>query len=332
MSTEAVVNTADDSDSLSPAEEAFFASKGEKAEGLTEQKAEPEKPEKVEAKDAPKEEKKEAKAEGDDPEAEETVELENKGRFVRHGAFHKERMQRKALEQQLAERNAKLAEREQAFARVDERLKLLNEALSPKEQQDDKAPDPEHDPIGFMRWQAKRIEQLEGKTVEVAKTAQQQQEEVNIRNAYVADARAFVGKTPDFTEAYQFLLQGRDLELQAYGITDAQERAKIIQDEERNLVARALKDNASPSERVYNLAKARGYAKKAEAKPEPDKKAEEQIDTIARGQAASKTLSSAGGSPTEVLTAEALANMSEEEFQAWMAKTPRSQQRAIFGG
>jgi len=139
-----------------------------------------------------------------------------------------------------------------------------------------------------------------------------------------------VGKQADFGEAYQFLLQGRDAELQAYGVADPAERVRLISEEERGLVQRAIKDGVSPSERVYNLAKARGYAKK-EPKPEPEKTTE-QIDTIARGQAAAKTLSSAGGSPAEVLNAEALANMSEEEFEAWMAKTPRAQQRAIMGG
>lgn len=326
-----VAETTGDSDSLSPAEEAFFSSRGEKAEGIAESKSEPVEPAKEGAKQAAESPKVEAKAEGDDPDAEETVELENKGRFVRHGAFHKERMQRKALEQQLAEKARVLAEKEQAFARVDERLKLLSEAMTPRQEQE-QIPDPEHDPIGYMRWQAKEIEQLKGKTVEVAKTNQLQNEESQIRDAYVADARSFASRQTDFSEAYQYLLQGRDAELQAYGITDPQERAKLIADEERGLVQRALKERASPSERVYNLAKARGYAKKADPAPEPEKKAAEQIDTIARGQAASKTLSSAGGSPTEVLTADALANMSEDEFQSWMSKTPRSQQRAIFGG
>ncbi len=57
-----------------------------------------------------------------DPEAEEGSVDENKGKFVRHGAFHQERERRKAVEKELAE----FRER---YARGDERLRLLTEAM-----------------------------------------------------------------------------------------------------------------------------------------------------------------------------------------------------------
>src|SRR5690606_41844715 len=100
MTTETVVETADDGESLSPAEQAFFESRGEKADGLTEQKTEPDKVAQEGAdKAAAAPDKKDAKAEGDEPDGEETVEVENKGRFVRHGAFQQARTRRRALEQ-----------------------------------------------------------------------------------------------------------------------------------------------------------------------------------------------------------------------------------------
>ena len=58
-----------------------------------------------------------------DPDAEDADDPEkNRGRFVRHGAFHKEREARKAAQRDLAA----LQER---FARGDERLRILSEAM-----------------------------------------------------------------------------------------------------------------------------------------------------------------------------------------------------------
>lgn len=315
-----------DSDGLSAEEAAFFESRGEKAEGLVE------KPEvKEEVKEGTKDVKAEAKADDvkmEPDEAEETVELENKGRFVRHGAFHKERSLRKQEQEARRALETRLSEKEQAFARVDERLKLLNEALAKPEPKPDAPPDPEQDIFGYVKWQAKQIEELKGKTTEASKINEDARAHMVMATTYRRDASSFAEKQADFGDAYQFLMKGRDAELQAYGISDPQERARVILDEERNLVQRAIHDQASPAERVYALAKARGYVKAEEKKPD----AAEKIETIARGQSASKTLSNAGGSPSETLTAEALANMSEEEFAAFLAKTPKSQARALMGG
>lgn len=325
---------------LSPAEEAFFESKGEKAEGLG--APEQDKPVKDEDKPEVKADKSDEKPDDD---GEETVEVDNRGRFVRHGAFHKERMQRKALEQQLAERNRVLAEREQAFARVDERLKLLSEAMQPRQEQVEQKPDPETDPIGAIRYLEKRLAQAEGKATEAVKMTEAERADQSLAQTYRSDAMRFSQSQKDFGAAYSFLLQGRDAELQAYGMTDPAERMRTIHEEEKGLVARAMKDGASPAERLYALAKARGYAlKEPEPKPsEVNDKAREvmadkldsvsdKIDTIARGQAAAKSLSNAGGSPSDSLSAESLANMSEEEFAAVMAKMSKSEQRALMGG
>lgn len=329
----AEAETASEGD-LSPAEQAFFESRGEKSEGLvetSEQKTPEKQPAKEEA--APEVKADDVKTEVD--ETEETVELDNKGRFVRHGAFHKERSMRKQEQEARKALEVKLSEREQAFARADERLKLLSEAMSPRQEQQQEAapPDPETDPIGAIRWLRDQVAAAQQRTTEVAKVTEADRADQHMAQSYRADAMRFAQNQKDFGDAYGFLLNGRDAELQAFGIGDAAERMRIIHDEEKGLVARALKDRASPAERVYALAKARGYAVKEE-KPADEKKPAvvEQIENIARGQSAAKSLSAAGGSPSEVLTAEALANMSEDEFAAYLEKTPRSKQRAMMGG
>lgn len=320
--------TAAESDSLSAEETAFFESKGEKAEGLApEVKSEPEaKPAEQQAEAKPGDE---VKTEVD--ETEETVELENKGRFVRHGAFHKERVMRKQEQEARRAAEARLAQRDAEFARADERLRMLAEAVLPQHQQQQQEantpPDPDQDPFGYMKWQGDQIEQLKGFLGENQRVTEQERQEQQLVQVCHSDVTRFVQQQPDFNEARRFLAEGRDRELQAFGISDPKERLAMMIGEERAIAARALNDRASPAQRLYELAKARGYAPKSEKSA-----VVEQIETIQRGQGAAKTLSAAGGSPSEVLTAEALANMSEEEFAAVVAKMPRSQQRAMMGG
>lgn len=331
--TDVATPAAAESDSLSAEETAYFESRGEKAEAPAET------PEKQEPEKQPVEAVKpddDVKMEPD--ETEETVEVENKGRFVRHGAFHKERVMRKQEQEARKALEVQLSQRNEAFARADERLKLLSEAMMPRAEdaKPEDPPDPEQDIFGYVKWQAKQIAQLNGKLGESAKVSEAERSEQQLRQSYQSDALRFAQEQKDFGDAYSFLIKGRDAELQAYGVSDPAERAQMIVEEERGLVARAVKDNASPAQRVYALAKARGYAPKAAEEPKDKAAAKspvvEQLENIQRGQSAAKTLSSAGGSPSDALTAEALANMSEEDFAIYLAKTPKSQQRALMGG
>lgn len=277
-----------------------------------------------------------------DDDEEESLEVENKGRFVRHGAFHAERQRRKALEKQLSEFQEK-------YARGDERLRLLTEALSQPKPQDQpqqppEPPDPEKDIFAFLKWQSEQINALNNRISDTGKVVQESTAETQLKTAYVNDVRAFVGTNQDFGDAYQFLLQGRDAELQAMGITDQNERAKLIQDEEKWLVQRALQAQASPAARIYELAKARGY-KKAEAPPAngqqppvngaapPANSAAEKIATIAKAKPATQSLSNVGGSPgVDALTMEALASMSEEEYTAIRSKLSPAKFAQIMAG
>lgn len=60
-------------------------------------------------------------------------------------------------------------------------------------------------------------------------TAKQQQRdaEQTFRSTYVAHAQAFAKETPDFKDAYTHLVQARNSELEAMGIADPQERARM---------------------------------------------------------------------------------------------------------
>jgi hypothetical protein len=75
---------------------------------------------------------------------------------------------------------------------------------------------------------------------------------------------------------------------------------------------------------IYNLARQRGYRGGGSG--------QDRLDTIARGQAAGKSLASAGGSGGDSeMSAEALLRMPMDQFEAWCAKNPAKAKR-IMGG
>jgi hypothetical protein len=295
----------------------------------------------------------------------------NPGRFIRFGAFDKERKQRQELERALAaEREARTKEQVER-AKVAERLELLNAALQPQpgartEEKPAEPPDPEKDIFGYVKWQDQRLADLTKRLEDNAKQGQEQHKQTaaqlaegNLRSAYAGDAQRFMASTPDFGAAYQHLLQSRDTELAMVGHTDPEQRRAMIVAEEREIAERFLRMGKSPAEAIYTLAKARGYAPAAApaptavaatpptaangngaapAAPAPAQTAAaapsvtDEIARIKAGQDASKSLSQAGGTAGGTLSMEALASMPQSEFDAWMAKASKSQIRAVMGG
>ncbi len=257
------------------------------------------------------------------------------GRFVPHAALHKERERRKATEVELTTTREK-------YARVDERLALLNDIIGQSEgktpngqqpaPQDEVAPDPETDIFAYVKWQAKQIEKLHGQLTGTTESISKQRAEETFRSSYVNDAQTFMKATPDFQDAYQHLVKGRDAELAAMGMSDPAKRADIVAKEERALAAQALQEKRSPSQVLYNLARARGYTAKP-TQQQPDANAQ-RVQQIARGQReAGASLSNAGGSSGDGnLTAESLSNMSDADFSATMNRLSASQRRTLLGG
>jgi hypothetical protein len=166
-----------------------------------------------------------------------------------------------------------LAQEREMRVRTDERLKLLAEALSPQQQADerqavreDPRPDPERDVFGYMAWQERRSQRLEQALAETQQAFVQHHNQINgeraaqqFISAYRQDAVNFARQTPDFREAYQYILADRDRELQEMGYTDPNQRLQIITAEERDLVTRNLQNRRSPAAAIYALAKGRGF-------------------------------------------------------------------------
>lgn len=375
--------TAPDEFGLSAAELDYLSSRGEKTDGLVPDAApaggvvadppkvaDPAKaavePAKVAGAPAadPAADKKDPAIAGADADDEERVEVPNRGQFVRHGAFHKERETRKKLQLDLAERDKRIADLTERFARGDERLRLLSEAMTPPaaaavdpvkaaEAELGPMPKPEEDPLGAIAWQAKKIELIEGRVGgvagEVGKVQEQtaaERQESELKTAYATDARSYIAKVPDFGAAYSYLLTLRDKQLEVIGVTDPQERAKILVEEERDLARGALKAKRSPSDQLYKLAESMGY-KKAEPAPAPAAAvdpaaapvaaaapapaaaapaaiptATEELARIRAGKEASLSLSNGGGSPPPSLTMESLLALSDDDFKVMLRKNP----------
>jgi hypothetical protein len=246
----------------------------------------------------------------------------------------------KSFEDRTKSIEGELAKEREMRTRIDERLKLFNEVIAPQAAGEPappaEMPNPEEDIFGAFKWAADRIKQLEGQTSQTSQTLQDTAAETNLRTTYQADAQRFARETPDFLNAYNHVNRVRDQMLESIGYNDPNQRAQIRMDEERALVAQALQAGKSPAATIYGVAKSLGYAKAAPAaEPTPTvpgaqaapatpaaPSVTEEIERIAKGQAASRSLSSAGGAPAGAMTVEVLANMTEPEFEAYARKNP----------
>ena len=285
----------------------------------------------------------EAAAPGDvvDPDLEEGGAEENRGKFVRHGAFHQERELRKAAQRERDEFRVNLA-------RMEERLRMVTEggvaqpaaAATAAPAQPETPPDPNEDIFGYAKYLEKQIQDIRaGQTqlTEAQKAEQAQRTEATQRNevltSYRGDVQRVMAAKPEFAEAYEHLFAGRIAELELLGVPKA-DAVQAVRDEEYGIAQAAIQAGQSPAERLMQLAKLRGFAPKA-AEPvpaaAPAETATEKAARIAKGQAASLSLSSAGGAPAGEITLEMLASMSEADF-AKMEKANPARVRALMGG
>ena len=285
----------------------------------------------------------EAAAPGDvvDPDLEEGGVDENKGKFVRHGAFHQERERRKAVERERDEFRVTLA-------RMEERLRMVTEggaaqpaaAAAAAQVQPETPPDPNEDIFGYVQHLEKQIRDLaSGQTqmTEAQKAEQTQRAEATQRDevltAYRGDVQRTIAAQPEFAQAYEHLFSGRIAELKLLGVPEG-DAVQAVRDEEFGIAQDAIRAGQSPAARLMQLAKLRGFAPKAAEPAAPATPAEtpsEKAARIAKGQAASLSLSSAGGAPAGEITLEMLASMSEADF-AKMEKANPARVRALMGG
>jgi colicin import membrane protein len=209
-----------------------------------------------------------------------------------------ERKKRQAAE---AERDA---DREK-FARLDERLKIINDQMKPKEE----IPAYEDDPFEHLRQRedqtGQTVEDLQKQVEDFGKQTEAQRFQQELTQRVVSSEHVFRQDHPDYDEAVQYLRSGRAREFQAMGMTDQVQIEQALSQEAMQLAQMAVKNGASTAEMAYNIAKSRGYSPKAQL---------DKLANVQKGQEKSASLSNTGGGEERILDIEALAEMDDADF------------------
>lgn len=224
--------------------------------------------------------------------------LEEGQRVVSVKALQEERAKRQAMERKLAELEAR-----------------LNQPPQPQTQeQASDEPDPETDPIGYLKYMKAQREEEKQNLIAQA-------EERRLMASYQADAASFQQATPDFQDAYNYLIQSRIQELQAIG-TNPTDIPDIIKNDELGIAARARALGTNAAQIAYSFAKARGYGGPKPAEPAPaPAPAVAQPDMQKARQAVAATAAAGGkAAAPKTITPEDAANLKGAAFDAWWDK------------
>ena len=111
------------------------------------------------------------------------------------------------------------------------------------------------DPLGNLDARVNQIEQLATAQAHQAQAAHQQQALVS---AYQQQAAEYTQQNGQFQDAYKELVDNRQKELTAVGYSE-QQAANLLVQEEAMIVQKALQDGVNPAERMFELAKAKGF-------------------------------------------------------------------------
>lgn len=296
----------ENADGLSAEEQSYFESRGEKA------------PEAV------------APAEPETgiehgSEASDGQEGKDQGRkMVPVNALHEEREEKKELRRKLEEMERKQAVLDDRWQRI--LAASEQQQAAPQPEQAPQVPDPEQDIFAALKYEREQRMALEAKIAgQEQQTAEHQlvaQMERQIWGKWESDGAQFNQSTPDFRDAALFLAEARDKQLASMAAVDPRLADKayrdfVMNEELKQIVVGAGQHGISSAEQIYNIAKAWGYTG---PKPKADDAAG--IQKLADSVAAETSLSAAGGtragSPS---TSEAVASMSEAEFEAWFEKS-----------
>lgn len=257
----------------------------------------------------------EAQGEAEEPKVSKDVEKLERVAADKSRMAHQERRRRQEVE-------AKLAAMEERFNR-------LEQGNTPDPFDLSRIPDATQDPIGAIEAQnavikayieRQQAEQRQGQQ----QTAQQKQfQQINTRmQEFEAD---FKDLNPDYDDAAKHFREARIMELSEQGY-EGEELTDALRTELIGLVARTLQSGKDPAEVVYKLAKNRGFGTEArkEVVDTPSKK----LQTIERGQKASRSLSTMSGKTGDgELSIESINKLDGAAFDAAYAKMREQSKR-----
>lgn len=239
------------------------------------------------------------------------------------------RLREETQRRQAAEKELQQAREERA--RFDERLKIVQERQQQADRPDaDEIPDPEADPIGFLKWQRDQtLKDRQERAKSTQQTEAQRQSDENMSRfmgAYKRQADTFAAENPDFMDAYAHATKARVDDYLDLGLSENQAIQRAKQDE-IDLAHSLMQQGINPAERIMAFAKRRGWSPKV-----AEQDAEERVTRTREATTRNKSLSQAGGgSPATEMTAERLIAMSPEEFDAWTSKNSAKAKRLMGG-
>jgi HD-GYP domain-containing protein (c-di-GMP phosphodiesterase class II) len=238
---------------------------------------------------------------GDASQGEAEKELKTKpGQMVPSEALHQERERRKE-ERRL---------REELETRYEERFNKLAEALGKKDEP--AAPKFEDSPDEFFRHQiddlSKRVEETAKSATEQRQAREQDEQARNFQAAVVADERRFAMKQTDYGDVVQKYQVTRTDELRMMGYSD-QEIGQTLYREASEIAQRAMDDDRSPAEVMYQIASHR--VGKAESKGK--------LDVMEKGAKAAKGSGNGGSGGSGQMSAKRLMELSDDDFDKALA-------------
>lgn len=221
--------------------------------------------------------------------AEPEKEEKKEEKYVPLAALHEERIRRKEMQ-------SKIERMEQAFQQ------FVSNAKKPE------APAFDEDPVQSLKHDTETIKQHLQSQAEYRLQVSEHQKLVS---TYRAHANEFAKSAPDFNDAYKFISEQRQKEYVAAGYSEDEAHQFLIEDE-MAIVQKAFKDEVNAAERIYGLAKVRGYS------PKEDKT--QKLAKVEKGIQAGKSLSAASGSADMEVTLESLADLPSDEFNKMWKK------------
>ena len=227
--------------------------------------------------------------------------------YVPQEALHQERESRKQAKREFEEYKRQT---EQRFSVVEQLRREIEER-----RQQTSVPDKQADPLAYIEYENAQLKENINYLVEKHNAEQQNKnqssQQEQLISKYRNDAFSFIQQNNDFSEAYNYLMDARTKEYQAlgYNITEAQE---IIAQEELAIVQRAYQDETNPAERIFALAKVRGYTIKE--KPNSD------LSTVKAGIEKTSAMNKGAAAVESKSSLEHLLSLSDEEFDRQWAK------------
>ncbi|WP_254473237.1 hypothetical protein [Bartonella sp. B1098] len=203
------------------------------------------------------------------------------------------------------------------------------QSQAPMAEGENAPPDPTQDIIGYMGWMGRKLQEQDAyirAQQDVQRQAIEYQEFNGHLNQFLENSVASVkDKYSDFDAAADFLYETRAKQLNAWSSVYPNYAQKstidaIIGDELRTIVATCAQKGVNPAEELYRIAQNLGYQNQAV-------QVNDQIAALQSRQNSARTLTaSGGGGVTGPMTKQTLANMSEKEFDAWIAN-PKNEAR-----